>query len=85
MTRYVTPLLFVALTAYMRGYNQSHADRKLLIPFVDLLFPEIANDPAALGERSVWVAAGLTAVVTLWTLLEHVRAVRRRRLAQPDD
>ncbi|MEQ1568300.1 MAG: hypothetical protein ABMA64_21855 [Myxococcota bacterium] len=73
MARYLAPVVFLAATLGVGWYNRTHGASKVLVPLIDVFAP---GDPQQLGERSVWVLAGATAVVSVLTVLEHYRAAR---------
>lgn len=78
MTRYFLPAAFIAATVWVSWYNTGHADRKVIAPLVDVIFPSAAGNPQQLGERSVQLMAGVSAALLLFTVAEHVRALRRQ-------
>lgn len=77
MTRYFLPAAFLAATAWVSWTNGQPGDTKVVVPFVDVIFPEAAGSPALLGERSVWLMGGATAVLLLLAGVDHVRALRK--------
>lgn len=78
MLRYVWPLIMLASTGAVWQYNGSHDDSKLLLPGMHLLFPATEGDPVAMGERTIEVMIGVSIVFLLWTVVDHLRAIRRR-------
>lgn len=80
--RYLTPLLFAAATCWMWYYNATHDSSKLVLPLIDVVFPEVMNDPIALADRSFQAAVVITGAVTVLTVLEHLRAIRQQRQLQ---
>jgi hypothetical protein len=78
VTRYLVPAAFVAATIWVSWYNAGHADSKVMVPLVDVIFPAAAGNPQKLGERSVQVMAGVSAFLFLLAVTEHVRALRRQ-------
>jgi hypothetical protein len=83
--RWLWPLLFFGVTGWVAFYNDHHDDRKIIVPFVESLFPDLHGNPAGMGERSVEVLFGLSVLVLLFTIWEQVRAVLRRREAAADE
>jgi hypothetical protein len=83
--RWLWPVLMFAIAGWVAFYNSSHTDRKLLFPFVDAIFPDLAGDPAAMGERSVLLLLGVAGVVTLLTFIEQLRAIARRAQRREDE
>jgi hypothetical protein len=77
--RWLWPILMFAITGWVAWYNDAHADRQVMFPFVDVLFPELRDDPHAMGRRSVEILFALAVGSTLFTLVEQVRASARRR------
>jgi hypothetical protein len=63
MSRYVVPVAFLAATLWVGWYNRSHGASKVLLPMVDVVFPQ--------------AMIGATVAVTALTVWEHVRAVRK--------
>jgi len=82
MLRYVWPLIFFGVAGWVWQYNHSHTDRKILFPFVDAIVPSTAGDPAAMGEVSVYLIVVCAVLVTVSTVVGHVRD--RRRQAELD-
>ena len=76
--RWLWPILFFATTGWVAWYNDHHADRKVVFPMIDTLFPEVHGDPEGMGHKSVIVLFGLSVVVTGLTVLDQVRAIARR-------
>lgn len=87
--RWLWPLLMFAITGWVWYYNQSHTDRQVLFPFVDEIFPELGDDPIAMGRRSFELLLGLSVGVTLFTFVDQLRAIaryrRRKREEQGED
>jgi hypothetical protein len=75
MSRYVVPVAFLAATLWVGWYNRSHGASKVLLPMVDVVFPQAG--PQELGEHSLQAMIGATVAVTALTVWEHVRAVRK--------
>jgi hypothetical protein len=82
--RWLWPLLFFAVTGWVAWYDDTHTNQKIVFPFVDTLFPSLHGDPAGMGERSVEILVGLSVLVLLFTIMEQVRAVMRRRAPDED-
>lgn len=73
--RFLSPLLFAAAAAGVGWYNGQHADRALVLPFMDVLDATAANDPKRQGELTVLVFAGLAVALGV---REGVRWARER-------
>ena len=58
MIRWFNPLLFLGAALWVWRYNQTHTDRKLMLPFMEAL---VGPDPVAQGEISwqILLAVGL--------------------------
>ena len=84
MLRYVWPLLFFVAAGWAWQYNGSHADRKVVFPFVDVIVPSVAGDPQQMGEVTVYLVAGLGVVLLAYTIVTHIRSIQRAR-AMADD
>jgi hypothetical protein len=48
-------------------------------PFVAVLFPASAGDPAAMGEKSVMIIVALGGILLAFEIVSHIRAIRRRK------
>lgn len=75
--RWLTPIFFVAATAGVRWYNDTHGSSQLVFPG-SWLVPGAEHDIAAQGQWSWRALAFVTLVMALWTAIDQVRAWRRR-------
>jgi hypothetical protein len=77
MQRYVVPVIFLVATAWLVWHNQSGGS-VLVLPFVDVIFPDAAHKPDQMAARSAQILAAVT--VGLWGLaiVEHFRDLRRQ-------
>lgn len=73
--RFLTPVLFFAAAGYVQWFNTSHTDEVLMFPFIDVLYPDAAGDPHAMGEASAVLLAAIGMVSLLW----HISASWRYR------
>jgi len=73
--RWVTPVIFFGIAAYVRHFNQTHTDVALLIPMLDLVPPLEGDRP--LQARVSWMLCagfgGMAAVHALWQQLWGAR------------
>ena len=83
--RWLWPILMFAITGWVYWYNGTHTDRQLMFPFVDVLFPELGDDPVAMGRRSVEILVGVSAGVTLLTVVDQIRAIARYRRRREEE
>ena len=75
--RFFTPAFMFAAAAYVWWFNANHTDSVVMLPFVDSIVPSTKGDPAAQGEVSAWIFAGLGSVFfarALWSTLRSRRA-----------
>jgi hypothetical protein len=77
MSRYFVPVLFLAATAWLVWQNQQ-GGQVMVVPFVDVLFPATAGKPALMADRSAQLMAAATGLLFLWSIVEHIQALRRR-------
>lgn len=75
--RFLSPVLFAAAGLYVAWYNGNHADRVLMLPFMDVVFPATANDPVAQGAVSWKVLLGLAGIFGVLDAVQWARARRR--------
>ncbi len=73
--RFLTPVLFGAAAGWVYWYNAQHAGQAVVFPFVELLDPSAAGNPARQGELTVLLLGGMAVVLALW---EGVRWARER-------
>ena len=85
MNRYLTPILFFAATGFVFWYNAGHADSKVVVPFIEVLVPSTAGDPAAMGQASGFVFLGLSVLLTALAVLRHARDIASARAVDDDD
>lgn len=80
MSRYFLPFVFALATFWVWNTNTgaSAGGTRVVVPFVDVIFPEAAGKPDMLGERSVWLMAGATGALLLLAGFDHVRASLRQ-------
>ena len=69
MTRSFTPVLFLLTTGYVGWYNASHANRKLVFPFVEHI-PGVGPGMDELGQATLAILLGIT-------VLTGISALRR--------
>lgn len=77
--RYLTPSILTAVTAWIWHFNGSEADSKLVFPWIDVLIPGLASEPAKMAEASLQLAMGLTVIAWGVAAIGHARAIRARR------
>lgn len=84
--RFLTPCILAGMTAWIWYYNGSETDSKLVFPFVDLLVPSAAGDPARMAELSLQLAIGITVIAWGLALVGTLRDARARAaLAEADE
>lgn len=70
--RFVSPVLFLAAAGGVSWYNGQHADRALVLPFMDVIDP--GADALRQGELSVIVLIGVAVVLGVRDVLGALRA-----------
>lgn len=86
MSRYLAPVVLFGAAFYVWHFNGTHDNQYLLLPFLDLV-PALQGDVEAQAEWSWKGAAGLGALMLVWTLISDARARSRRKsipIAQVD-
>ena len=74
--RFLTPILFAAAAVGVGMYNAQHTDRALVLPFLDVLDPAGANDPARMGMLTVQVLGGIAVIFGIWDGVSWLRSRR---------
>lgn len=70
--RFVAPALFFAAAMYVRHYNSTHRQEKLLVPGLDLI-PALQGDVIAQSEWSWVVLAAIGAILLVLSVFSAVR------------
>ena len=77
--RFITPVFMFAAAAYVWWYNANHTGSVVMLPGMDVIAPSTKGDPAAQGEMSAWVFAGLGGLFLVRAIWGTVRENRLRR------
>jgi hypothetical protein len=87
MGRWLLPALLALSAAWLTWQNHggATAGRVAVLPWVEVVFPETAGDPAAQAARSEQLAWGATGVVLVLTTIEQIVRSARRRRADDED
>jgi hypothetical protein len=85
MFRWISVVLLGATTGYAYYHNTTNADRKLVVPFLDVVQPSLRDDPQALGDLSWKVLAGVTALFLVLAIVAEVRNRVARARALRDE
>ncbi|MFT4978733.1 MAG: hypothetical protein ACI8S6_004643 [Myxococcota bacterium] len=85
--RFLTPILFFAAAGYVYWYNGSQGEAVLMFPpfIIEVLYPDAAGDPHAMGEASVVLLVAMGLLTLLWNLSASWRYRRhlKRNIEQP--
>lgn len=79
--RFLPPIVFFGTAGLVHYLNTTRADRVILFPMMDKLFPATAGDLAAQGEKTVLVLLGIGGI----TLIIAVFNTWRDRQAASED
>ena len=84
MKRILWPLLFFAATAWMYQHNAADSGSVMVLPMVDVLFPDVAGDNQAMGQASVKMMGGISALMLVYEIFLGIRDFQRNK-AQPEE
>lgn len=84
MKRILWPVLFFAATGWMYQHNTGDSGSVMVLPMIELLFPEVAGDNQAMGQASVKMMAGISTLILIYEIFLGIRDVQRNK-SQPDD
>lgn len=73
MLRYFSPALFFAAAIYAYWHNANDGSSIWMLPFMDVLWPETANNPVAQGEKTVIVLIALGGVLMVLQVFKDWR------------
>lgn len=76
--RYLVPLFFFGVAAFVWNYNGTHEDSWVLFPFLDMV-PALADDLDAQAEWTWRLFAGLGGLFLVGTIFGDIRKAMKKK------